>query len=189
MARSTRILITAFRPFQGRSSNGSATLLRWLRSRRTPDQFVSSILPVDWVEAPRRLRQLLSRYSPTAVLSLGEGQPGRVSWECQAVNFQSGTDELGRTKSPSAIQTGYKTILNSAIPHPHDQVFSSLPHSCRFELSNDAGTFLCNRIFWEALQETSGRACFLHLPPQDPIPDSNYTKSIGTFLLDLLAML
>lgn len=187
MPSSERILVTAFRPFQGRSCNGSATLLRWLRSSCPHGGFVSSILPVDWVQAPLQLRRLLARHRPRLVLSLGEGPPDRVAWECQAVNFQSGTDEVARTRTPSPIHQGAVPVLRSLLPHPPLQ--PSLPSTCPFVLSEDAGTFLCNRVLWEALNRTAGQACFLHLPPQGQLTDSAYTHTLGSFLLDLLKAL
>jgi len=187
MPRSQRILITAFRPFQGRSANGSATLLRWLRSRAPRESFHSSILPVDWVQAPLQLRRLLSRHRPRLVLSLGEGHPDRLAWECQAVNFQSGTDEAARTRMPSPIHEGAVPVLRSLLPHPPlQQAHSS---ACPFVRSEDAGTFLCNRLLWEALHHTAGQACFLHLPPQGQLTDSEYTHTHGAFLIDLLKAL
>lgn len=184
MPAPARILITAFRPFQGRSSNGSATLLRWLRSRYPRRTFVSSILPVDWVQAPLQLRRLLAWHRPSAVLSMGEGHPGRVAWECRAVNFQHGTDETGRTRAPSVIDQDAAGVLRTRLPHP--SVSASLPASNPLVISEDAGTFLCNRLLWEALRITRGRAGFLHLPPQDPQPDASYCLALGSFLEDLL---
>ena len=182
----TRILVTAFQPFQGRPVNGSTTLLRWLRRRWSRPSFASAIFPVDWQKAPSRLAALITRYQPTAVLSLGEGSPHQVAWEGRSANAMSGADEAGQLPRTAHIHANGPAWLPITLPTPSTGVFALLPRTTPLVHSQDAGTFLCNRILWEALRRNVERVGFLHFPPQGNSPNRAYLAQFSRFLQQCL---
>lgn len=179
-------LVTAFKPFQGRGKNGSATLLGWLRRRLAAHHFPFAILPVDWEIGPRRLRRLIQRFRPERYLALGEGQAGRVAFELQAWNRLEGTDESGNSRIPQPIMISAPDRLPASFPLPKHLPTHLLPEGIAFQTSSNAGKFLCNRVLWEGLRTTCPMVGFLHLPPQSDTSDADYCAALGPFVLALL---
>lgn len=186
MTRSGITLVTAFKPFQGRGKNGSATLLSWLRRRLNAQHFPTAILSVDWEIAPKRLRRLIQRFRPKRCLALGEGRAGQVAFELQAWNRLEGTDESGNARIPQPIMIAAPDRVPASFPLPEHLPTHLLPPGVEFQTSSDAGKFLCNRVLWEGLQTTCPKVGFLHLPPQSDTSDADYRAALGPFVLALL---
>ncbi len=188
-----RLLVTAYQPFQGRTVNGSQTLLKWAktssRNGRWPGlDLRTRLLPVAWKGALQGLRHSLSLarsvwsgLGPEFLLGIGEGKPHRIAWEQRAANQAVGKDETGK-EGPGAINPVGPAYLNSHWPFPDTLPTSLPPHTFPIEESLDAGTYLCNRLLWESLEKITPRAAFLHLPPQ-------MEKSAELYLQDLTPVL
>lgn len=183
LLRSSRILVTAFRPFRGRDRNGSATVLQWLR-RHWPAGFAwSSLLDVHWENAPSRLEILIQRRNPTVVLGLGEGQSDRITLECRAQNLMTGLDEAGVQREGLKIVENGPAELRTPLRIDSNH-FAELPWA--LTLSTDAGQFLCNRLLWEMLCHRPASSAFIHLPPQGDMADHSYAGLLGPPLLKVL---
>lgn len=158
------LLVTAFGPFGGRRVNASSLALEQLcRSDRS---FHYRILPVDLVEAPRRLRDALRRLSPRALLMTGEAAGAkRLRIETRAWNELDFPipDLAGRQPRRCPIERGGPEMLPTSVPT--EKLRAHLRASGHdVELSSDPGRYLCNRIYHAALQDAGVPALFIHLP-------------------------
>jgi pyroglutamyl-peptidase len=164
------ILLTGFGPFAGEAENPSGLIASALDGQVIAGQPVTGVvLPVSTSQAPTILDQAIASAGPQVLLALGLA-PGRnaVALERAALNVrdfpipdadgQQVIDEPVSADGPAAYLTGLpvKAILAAW----QDE---GLPGY----LSNTAGTYLCNQVFYLAAHRgvTAGfLAGLLHLP-------------------------
>lgn len=176
------VIITGFEPFADIRSNPSETVVASLPKRHTasargkPSKEVSistAILPVCCKDARKALKPLLKRRSrsgsPMIMLGVASGRKS-ISLERFALNIQDysvadngGHTRVGRKVSkrgPDAIATSVDVLkLSKTLKR----------RGFKVEVSNHAGTFLCNEVYYRALNSSrrSGRPSdilFVHLP-------------------------
>ncbi len=168
-----RLLVTAFEPYGGREVNSSAEIVRRLNSDDVSGAEVSTaILPVAREAGPERLRSLVAKWEPAAVLCLGQAADRReINVERLAVNLmdygqpdntgEQVQDELIRLHGPAAY---FATVPVRAI------VDAITAAGIPVRLSLSAGAFLCNQVFYELMDYLDERdwpslAGFVHVPP------------------------
>lgn len=172
----TRILLTGFEPFAGESLNPSMAVVDAL----PPDavagvRLESMVLPVERGAADTMLLHRLAAVAPDAVLMLGEaGGRGRVTPERVAINVDDYRlpDNAGQQpRDEPVVQDGPAAYFSSLPlgPMVRRLAASGIPAG----ISNSAGTFLCNRVFYRVMhhlhQASDGTppgvsAGFVHLP-------------------------
>lgn len=177
------VLVTAFGPFGGRSENASSLALLALR-KSCPD-IHTRILPVDAVLAPSRLRHAIRKIRPSALIMLGEAASSTgIRLETRAGNEKNFTipDIAGRRPMGVSIQKGAADFLESTLPlTAMRERLEKLGY--RVSLSDDAGRYLCNQLFFCALDflklEKMGiPAGFIHLPLEQDLPTEIAAKVI-----------
>jgi pyroglutamyl-peptidase len=166
------MLLTGFEPFGGDTSNPSWTVAQALNDVELNGvRVVSKRLPVDGRKAPRALKNAIVHAQPAAIIMLGLAR-GRVqvALERVAVNVMDYRipDNAGR------VQTG-----QSIHPDGPDAYLSSLPvddilkvwrtHKLPGYVSNSAGLYLCNQVFYVARHAASVPAGFIHLPSDETL--------------------
>lgn len=171
MAANRTLLLTGFAPFAGDSENPAALIAQALDGRVLGSwQVRSGILPVSFAAAPRQLRQLLRQHQPEAVVALGlAAGRARIGLERVALNLidaripdEDGAqpiDQPVRRGSPAArFSTAPLKVLLAAAQHAGWPV----------ELSLSAGSFVCNALYYELLQQLRRRpqcpGLFIHVP-------------------------
>lgn len=183
MARS--ILLTAFGPFGGRRLNASTLALEALR--RHDRSFRYRILPVDLVEAPRRLRAAMRQHAPHTVVLLGEaGKAERIRLERRAWNELdfSIPDIAGRQPRGLRIDPAGPDFLATSLPVAAlRRAMVRAGHEV--ELSTDPGRYLCNRLYHAALGPAGGRALFVHLPLESQLAPEAAAGALRTLLKQL----
>lgn len=167
------VLLTGFEPFGGDPSNPSWTVAARLDGLAVGSHaIVSRGLPVDGARAVPLLLDLLESLSPAAVVMLGlTGDRPQLSLERVAVNVADYRipDNAGLRRADAPLA-----------PDGPAAYFTTLPTRAILEswraagipgyLSDSAGTFLCNEVFYAARHHlaTAGRgavpAGFVHLP-------------------------
>lgn len=163
------LLVTAFGSFGGRELNASSLVLAGLR--KSFPGIRTRVLPVDAVIAPSRLIQAIRLIQPDALIMLGEAGGSReIRLETTAWNeldFRI-PDIAGRQYTPRPIRREAPVSLPSTLPlgEIHKRLVS-LGHPVT--VSEDPGRYLCNQIFFRALDHLaqSGIAIpvgFIHLP-------------------------
>lgn len=172
------LLITAFGPFGGRRVNASSLALQ--AARLTGGSFRYRILPVDQVEAPRRLADAIRRISPRAILLLGEAAEAPcLRLETQAwneLNFPI-PDLSGRRPRARPIARNAPARLSTPVDVPRlRRRLTQAGHPV--ELSEDPGRYLCNQIYFSALHRSGVPAVFVHLPLEARLPTAQAAEAI-----------
>ena len=179
-----KILVTAFGPFNGRSENASSLALRELK--KAFPKIHTRILPVDSVIAPARLKQALQLIRPDALILLGEAAGSKsIRMETTAwneLNFKI-PDIAGRQPTARAIYPSSPATLRATLPM--EKLQSQLEaNSHEAMLSSNPGRYLCNQVFYVALEWLKVRAIpcpagFIHLPLAQDYPTDSVVDALG----------
>jgi pyroglutamyl-peptidase len=159
-----KILITAFGSFPGVEQNPTETLLKNWDSSCTPHQIVKDYLPVEYAycEGWKAVDDV------DLVIHLGVAVTRDLfSLERCARNFSKGNDAAGAPPTGVINEQGEATLTTGL---KLDLLRDKLDNFS-VEISDDAGQYLCNYIYYQSLQKVaSGKALFVHTPPLDKIP-------------------
>jgi pyroglutamyl-peptidase len=167
------VLITGFGPFPGAPVNPSALLAKALARRRRPafaglDRRVH-VFATSYDSVDRELPKLLAQ-KPDIVLLFGvAGRRRELCVETQARNAISllFPDASRDRPQQGIIESGAPPVLKGNAP------FARLVGAAKTRLvaarqSRDAGRYLCNYVFWRALEHARGSrplVQFVHIPP------------------------
>jgi pyroglutamyl-peptidase len=176
----TTALLTGFEPFGGDAVNPSGEAVHRVASRWDgPDVLVTAVLPVTFRGAAARLRELLAAHRPDVVIGAGLAA-GRaaIGVERVAVNLldariadNDGEQPVDAPSVPGATAAHFATLPVKEIARRVSA--AGIPA----EVSYSAGTFVCNHVFFTALEAAASgtRAGFIHVPwsaEHAPAPDS-----------------
>ena len=160
-----RILITAFEPFGGAETNITQSVLSLLPDSLADWAIEKVCLPVSFKRAPIMLREAIATYSPDLVIMLGQCPAGEnIRLERFVINMMDSQKADNDNYCPSEEQIypgaplAYRTPINikTIVHHLQEE---KLP----VVLSNSAGLYVCNRIYYEALH-LQQNALFVHVP-------------------------
>lgn len=161
-----RLLLTGFEPFDGETINPSLEVVRALAGRA----FVAE-LPVDRENAVSAVLAAIEETRPDIVIMLGlwAGR-SRICLERVAINVDDFRipDNAGNQPRGTVIVEGGPVGYFSTLPiySMRDRlVEAGIPAT----ISNTAGTYLCNRVFYSVMHHIDARpssilAGFIHLP-------------------------
>jgi pyroglutamyl-peptidase len=173
----TKVLITGFGRFPGAPSNPSGPLARAVTRRRRPAfadvTRVLHIFETSYAAVDRDLPKLLAQHKPDIVLMFGlAGRTPFLRVETRARNARSILFPDVRGFRPEA-----RAIVPGAAAKRGQAPFVRLRGVARASrvptrLSGDAGRYLCNYVYWRALEASrSGTlAQFIHIPPVARVP-------------------
>lgn len=168
----TSLLLTYFGPFEGVPQNPTGPLAQKLAralAHSAPEVTVHlRELPVEYEASGQLLRGLLAELEPQLAICLGVAL-GRqkVSLEEVARNLDSAPipDNSGSYRSGQPIDPQGPPTYRSSLPlgalFEHFQAQGQ-----PVEISQSAGSYVCNHVFYELMQATAGSipAGFIHLP-------------------------
>lgn len=170
-----RVLITAFGPFMGRSTNGSQEVAALLPDMSDPSvEYTVCILPVEYDRASQKAKDCYAEMDPKPdmVISTGEGSCN-IQVETQALNL----DNTPVADNAGEVRTGTR-IDDRSTPY----TFLSLPAAdmvCSIEApepwqrpnaSTWAGYFVCNNTAFHLarfFRQADIPYGFVHLPRTD----------------------
>ena len=160
-----RVLVTAFEPFGGAETNITQSILSLL-----PDSFADwaverVCLPVSFKRAPIVLREAIATYSPNLVIILGQCPAGEnIRLERFAINMMdsSKADNDGYIPNEETIYADQPLALQASLPIKELERFCT-DHVQPVQVSNSAGLYVCNRVYYEALHMQQN-ALFVHIP-------------------------
>jgi pyroglutamyl-peptidase len=168
----TTILITGFGRFPGAPFNPSGPLARAVAWRRRPAfadaRRILHIFQTSYAAVDRDLLKLLREHKPDIVLMFGlAGRTAHLRVETRARNVRSilFPDVTGFRPNDRAIVRG-EPARNGHAPFTR-LVAASRATRMRSGPSRDAGRYLCNYVYWRALEASrSGTplAQFIHIP-------------------------
>jgi pyroglutamyl-peptidase len=167
-------LVTGFGPFPRVPRNPSQLLVERLEASVAGTTVQRRILPTEYHAAGPLIQSLLDDLRPDICLCIGVGHAGDpLRLETTARNFGTvdAPDHSGSTFSGPIAADGPETYTATL---PLDSILAALP----VVLSNDAGGYVCNYIFFTARHHIARArlptACgFLHIPELDPARDEN----------------
>jgi pyroglutamyl-peptidase len=169
-----RILITGFEPFERDPVNPSWEVAQALGGSMCEGATVHAVqLPCVFGRAIERLDEALHQWQPQLVLALGlAGGRSEVSLERVAINVDDAriADNAGQQPIDSAVVSGAPAAYFSTLPIKaivRDLRAAGLPGA----VSNTAGTFVCNHVFYALMNRLNSepawahtRGGFIHLP-------------------------
>lgn len=166
-----RILLSGFEPFDGESSNPSWDAVARLAAESSPNSVHAVRIPTVFGTAITTLRAAIAKYRPDLVISVGQaGGRSALSLERVAVNVDD-------ARIPDSA--GYQPIDEPVVPGGPAAYFSGLPiKACvaglraagiPAEVSQTAGTFVCNHLFYGLMHLVDTeypelRGGFVHVP-------------------------
>ncbi len=188
-----KVLLSAFEPFGGQSSNASQEVVRCLRNLHFENACVEVVeLPVERFRAPELLLRAFARAAPDIVIMLGEaGGRAHITPERIAINVDdfSIPDNAGNQPCEEAVLEASPAAYFSTLP------VLAIQNALRERdipaaVSNSAGTFVCNHLFYRVLHHltesgSSIQAGFIHIPR---LPEQNIapTKDVPSMPLETM---
>lgn len=155
-----RILVTAFEPYGGNDTNISQKVLDAIQADVT-----KLLLSVSFRRAPEVLNDAIEHFQPDVIISMGQAAEGdKIRLERLAINIMDSAkgDNDGYIPDEEMICPKAPLALKTALPVKPlcaDCINAGLPTM----VSNSAGLYVCNRIYFEALQHTPN-SLFVHIP-------------------------
>lgn len=166
------ILLTGFEPFDGQSINPSEEIAREINDAKIArHRIVGALLPCVFGTAIKELKHQIKLHDPDIVICLGQaGGRAEITPERVAINIDD-----ARIPDNAGQQPVDKPIVKDG-PAAY---FSTLPikaivqelrkHDIPAAISQTAGTFVCNHVFYGLMHELSThradvRGGFIHVP-------------------------
>ena len=169
-----KILITGFGRFPGAPSNPTMPLVARLAraARRQGLDCVAHVFATRYAAVDRELPALIAEHRPDAIVMFGlAGRRRHVSIELLARNRMSTwfPDAGGFLPPRAAIVGDAPATLRGRAAFSY-LLAAARATRVRTRLSRDAGKYLCNYVYWRALEAAAQpdgprRAVFIHVPP------------------------
>ena len=189
MSNSRKILLTGFEPFGESAVNPSIAACRSLEGKKVNGfEIVVEEIPLRFHEIRSAIEEHIARLDPAAVICTGQTGRASISLERVAINVADARIPYNCGTQPRDKR------LNGEGPAAY---FSGLPLRNIFEalkeakvpaiISNSAGTFGCNQIFYHLMDHRSRLgleipAGFIHVPC---LPEQAVNKEKPSMALDL----
>ena len=166
-----RALVTGLEAFGGAHTNASYAAIARLPPRIGALDIVTAQLPTSYARSGTALGREIERVQPALVLCVGEaGERHELNVERVAINVQDArlADNDGAQPIDAPVVNGGPAAYFATLPVRaiHDALIAAhLPST----LSNSAGTFVCNHVFYTlmhfaAMTRSKLGGGFLHVP-------------------------
>ena len=165
-----KIIVTGFDPFGGEKINPSIECVKALPGIKGVE-LIRLELPTVFKESAKRLNEVINDVKPDAVLSVGQaGGRAGITMERIAINVDDARipDNISQQPIDEIIQTEGAAAYFSTLPIK--RIVKAIREAgISAEVSNSAGTFVCNHIMYQALfaatkAEKTFKAGFMHIP-------------------------
>jgi pyroglutamyl-peptidase len=174
VARFPTVLVTGFDPFGTNTVNPSWMAVQALHGRQIGGhRIVGAQLPTVFGHSLETLRDLLQRHRPDLAICTGQaGGRAALSLERVAINVNDARipDNAGEQPVDTPIVAGGPAAYFSTLPIKA-MLASVLEAGINAEVSQTAGTFVCNHVFYGLMHELAGRPAlrgtrggFIHVP-------------------------
>jgi len=191
MRTERKILLTGFEPFGGNDVNPSILACRILEGKVFHGfTVVVEEIPLRYREIRGAIEGLIERHGPAAVVCTGQSGRAFIALERVAINVANARipyncgakprDECLRSDGPAAYFTGL----------PLRRLLDGLREAkIPTEISNSAGTFGCNQIFYHLMDYVERKGLdlpvgFIHVPP---LPEQVVEKGAPSMTVELIA--
>ena len=166
-----KLLLTGFTPFGSESINPSYKALKRIENNNESVEIKIVEIPTVFNESIEKLEDIINSFKPDVVLCVGQaGGRYSISFERVAINIDD-----SRIKDNAGNQPIDKKIISSGA----NAYFTNLPikamvktlrdHKVPAEVSNTAGTFVCNHLMYGLMHlidnsEKDMKGGFIHVP-------------------------
>ncbi len=168
----TLALLSGYEPFGGSEINPSIEALWPLQEELLAGLDLRVVeLPVVWDEAWELLHDEIVALNPDIVIATGQAGSDRMRFETHAVNSEVGTDNDDVTRDGEEVVDGGPESLPDRLP---EDVMSAAMEQAGYatSISSDAGTYLCNHVFYHLMHHVEFDAerddlvaGFIHVSP------------------------
>ena len=155
------VLLTGFDPFGGAAVNPSWMAVQALHGRRVAGhRIVGAPLPTVFGQSLVVLRELLDRHKPALAVCCGQAG-GRTALSLERVAINVNDARIADNALAQPVDT-------PVVPGGPAAYFTSLPikalqrEGINAEVSQTAGTFVCNHVFYGLMHELATRRGFMH---------------------------
>ena len=171
-ARGCRVLITGFGAFPGVRFNPTARLAATLAAVRRPGLEdvvrIAHVFETSYAAVEQALPAVLADIRPDVVLLFGLAtRTPFLRIETRALNRRSAlfADVRGCRPTKVAITPRAPVAMRGNAPHQRLAI-AARQAGVPAELSHNAGSYLCNYVYWRALELTAGQPLvqFVHVP-------------------------
>ena len=165
-----KIIVTGFDPFGGETINPSIECVKALPEIEGVE-LIRLELPTVFKESAKRLNEVINDVKPDAVLSVGQaGGRAGITMERIAINVDDARipDNISQQPIDETIQTEGEAAYFTTLPIK--RIVKAIREAgISAEVSNSAGTFVCNHIMYQALfaatkADKPFKAGFMHIP-------------------------
>ena len=166
-----KILVTAFDPFGGEQVNPAQQAVEKLADTIGQAQIHKLIIPTVFGKAAENVIAAMDSLRPDAVVCVGQaGGRKSVTPERVAINVMDAniTDNIGQKPVDEVIVADGPAAYFSTLPIKA-MVQAIRDAGLPGDVSNSAGTFVCNSLLYSVLHHSSAnmpqtRAVFIHVP-------------------------
>ena len=166
-----RVLVTGFAPFGGESRNPSWEIVRALPDSIAGYRIEKLKVPTEFGKAIEVAEQAIDKWQPRVVLCFGQaGGRSRLCVERVAINVDDAriADNAGKQLIDQPIRRNAPAAYFCTVP-VKAMVASMARAGVPAEVSNSAGTFVCNHLIYGVLHHIAcmgyaTRAGFIHVP-------------------------
>lgn len=165
-----KIIVTGFDPFGGEKINPSIECVKALPEIEGVEP-IRLELPTVFKESAKRLNEVINDVKPDAVLSVGQaGGRAGITMERIAINVDDARipDNISQQPIDEAIQLDGEAAYFTTLPIK--RIVKAIREAgIPAEVSNSAGTFVCNHIMYQSLfaatkADKPFKAGFMHIP-------------------------
>ena len=165
-----KIIVTGFDPFGGEKINPSIECVKALAEIEGVE-LIRLELPTVFKESAKRLNEVINDVKPDAVLSVGQaGGRAGITMERIAINVDDARipDNISQQPIDEAIQLDGEAAYFTTLPIK--RIVKAIREAgISAEVSNSAGTFVCNHIMYQSLfaatkADKPFKAGFMHIP-------------------------
>lgn len=167
----TKILLTAFEPYGGNDTNISQRVLDAIQA-----DIAKLLLPVSFRRAPEVINEAIGQLQPDVIIAMGQtAESDKIRLERLAINIMDSAkgDNDGYIPDEEIICSEVPLALKTALPVKQlcaECINAGLPT----KVSNSAGLYVCNRIYFEALRHTTN-SLFVHIPKNMDVETTKQT--------------
>jgi pyroglutamyl-peptidase len=160
VGRCPTVLVTGFDPFGSNAINPSWMAVQALHGRQIGGhRIVGAQLPTAFGHSIETLRELLLRHRPALAICTGQaGGRGALSLERVAINVNDARipDNAGAQPVDTPVIAGGPAAYFTTLPIKA-MLASLLEAGINAEVSQTAGTFVCNHVFYGLMHELATR--------------------------------
>lgn len=168
---SKRVLVTGFTPFAGETTNPSWEIVRALPDVMSGCRIEKLKVPTEFGKAIDTVKKAIDKFQPDVVLCFGQaGGRSRMSVERIAINIDDAAiaDNAGVQLIDQPIYRDGPAAYFCSVP-VKAMVAAMVKAGVPAEVSNSAGTYVCNHLIYGVLHHlganaSAARAGFIHVP-------------------------